>query len=177
LQNIVAQARKRLSDVLGKLDDRHGVAPGEEHLSPECMSGHCGLSRRIVARALKQAGLPEGRIFMNAASAIAGTGAHTFTVLEIAPGRYILIDATFAQFTGMLEGAPRVGEMILRRSGQVGVRIRNELLKKGFLVLNDEIADIYVKVVSESERGAYTVRDLVREQASLDRNLELLLGL
>jgi Domain of unknown function (DUF4157) len=176
LQNIVAQARARLSNVLGKLDARHGAAPGEEHLSPECMSGHCGLSRRTIARALKAAGIPDERIFMNDSSMIAGTGAHTFTVVEIAPGRYILIDATFAQFTGTLEGAPRVGEMILRRSGQIGVQIRNELLEKGYLVLTDEIADTYMKVASESEQGAYKVQDLVRDEARLDRNPELLFG-
>jgi hypothetical protein len=174
VKNVVGQARKETAKMLDQVGGRRGAPHGAEHLSPECMMGWCGFGRKVVARELKDSGVATSKIFMNQVADIAGAGRHTFTVVEIAPRRYILIDTTFAQFTGTLRGAPQLGEEILTKSGKVGHYLRKELIEKGYVTLTDEVANVYVKVVSEVAKGTYTVAHLVREEASLARNLELL---
>jgi hypothetical protein len=174
LQEAVGRARQDVVDVLDQQGARRGVARGAEHLSPECMSTACGLGRRSVARTLMEAGVPDSKIFMNQVADIAGTGRHVFAVVEIVPGRHILIDTTFAQFTGAIGNSTRVGEHLLTQAGKLGRTLRKELLEKGYIELNNEIANLYVKVVSEWPRGAYTLRDLIRNEVSLARNPHLL---
>lgn len=174
LQNAVGAARQRVADELDRVGIRHGAARGAEHLSPECMGNACGFGRQSVARELTKAGVAESKIFMNQVTDISGVGRHVFAVVETAPRRYILIDTTFAQFTGAIRGVPRVGEHILRQGGKLGKLLRKELLEKGYIVLSDEIANLYVKVVSESPRGAFQLSDLIRDIVSLARNPKLL---
>jgi hypothetical protein len=174
LQNAVGAARQRVADVLDEVGARRGAARGAEHLSPECMMGSCGLGRQSVARELTKAGVAESKVFMNQVADISGVGRHVFAVVETAPRRYILIDTTFAQFTGAIRGVPRVGEHILRQGGRLGKLLRKELLEKGYIVLSDEIANLYVKVVSETPRGLFQLSDLIRDEVSLARNPKLL---
>ncbi|HKW10123.1 MAG TPA: hypothetical protein VJO33_07075, partial [Gemmatimonadaceae bacterium] len=173
LAGVVKRARKDLADTLE--DWELGNVPRDRaHFSQQCMERKCGYSRMIVARELTKDGIKDSQIFMVQIYDVAGYGRHTFTIVEIAPQRYILIDATFAQFEGMFQGAPRVGERILRETGPLGAHIRTELLFKGYVELNDEIANIYVKVVSELDHGTYTVKDLIRPEWSLARNRDML---
>lgn len=175
LDDVVQKTRREVETTLEEAGDE--FVPGQAHLSAECMGGACGFSRQNVARLLKTAGIPDGKIFMNQVRDIVGTGKHTFAVAEIAPGKHVLIDTTFAQFTGELDGAPRWGESILRKSGRVGAQIRNELTIRGYIELTDEIADVYVKAVGEVANGQFTVSDLARERASLAQNPDLLFKL
>jgi hypothetical protein len=172
LNDIVRETRHEVEGALKEAGDQ--FVPGEAHLSPECMGGACGFSRRSAAQLLTKAGVSKTKIFMNQVRDIAGRGAHTFAVAEIAPGKHVLIDTSFAQFTGDLTSSSRWGESILRKSGRVGEQLRNELLSRGYIVLTDELADVYVKAVGEVAEGRFTVSSLIRDRASLARNPHLL---
>jgi hypothetical protein len=173
LASIVDRARKNLAPTLEPWELK-GVPRDQAHLHQHCMERQCGFSRMLVARELTKDGIADTKIFMVQVADITHYGKHTFTVVEMAPRRYILIDATFAQFEGVFQGVPRVGERIMRETGEIGRRIRNELLYNGYIELNDEIANLYVKIVAERDAGHYTLADLIRPEWSLARNRDLL---
>jgi hypothetical protein len=143
-----------------------------DHLDPMTMQGTCGFGSEQVAESLLRAGVPSEHIFVVQANDISKLPGerHQFIVYVRPDGVDMLMDTTFAQFTG-----PRHPQVEALLASGVGAQLRHELLGKGYTVLTDEVANVYLSVVSQGRQvPAVRATDFKLAKANLARDMSLL---
>jgi hypothetical protein len=172
--NAVRRARRAMSDK--RRDDVRQNYPdpkpaGTDYKSPETTVGACGFASMHAARWLVGAGVAGQSLYMNQVAELPGfnngLGVHTFLVYTRPDGVDMLIDPSFAQFTG-----PRhrnVEAFLARAPG--GAQLLTDLIENGYTVLTDDVAKVYVRAVCEArEVPPVRAADLKSDRANLGKH-------
>lgn len=174
--NAVRRARRAMSDARRdgvRHQYRDPKPEGPDYKDPKTMRGACGFSSSHAARSLVGAGVPAEQIYMNQASEISGVQGlqHTFVVYARPDGVDLLIDPSFAQFTGSRNG--HVEALLASEPG--GAQLRSDLIQNGYTVLTQDIAQLYLRAVSEArEVPAVQAADFKRDRVNLGKNPALI---
>jgi hypothetical protein len=143
-----------------------------DHLNACAIQGGCGLGSQQVALALMSAGVPAKQIYVNQVADISGVGKHRFVVCAMPGGVAMLVDTTFAQFIGKYDPA--------MLKNPAASKLSRELLGRGYAVLTEERANLYLRMVIGGDRvpdhrvPKVRVADFTRDSANLAKDPTLI---
>ncbi len=151
----------------------------DEVLTPENLAGFCNSAQTHVGRTLDELGLvgengpwKVQHHHTERDAQLAEASSHFFTTAKTPDGRAILLDPTFAQFLRVeAEVGGFVGDVGRRLvETDAGKEIARRLSQDGYVELTDEVADLYGKALTGTDR-AFAARSFT-EAEGITPNLE-----
>jgi len=153
LQYIISTTRETIFS-MGKEMSNSPQMSRETFFQPENIAGMCELAEAVIIFICDDLGLPRSAITRFQGDGTLGNKAvrHASIILTLPDGKTYLIDPTFPQF--LITGKTKAHQIgypgVLLRKTIAGQRLASRLTSDGYIVFDDEVANMYGKALSRN---------------------------